>query len=143
MIDQAEEYKDNCESLDKVIDKLEEVLSGPAVMDYEPAQPIGVQADAIEDTKFRAQQQKDKKVYQAALAAPKEEEKQSFADKVVDKIAGPEPIKPTSALAKKLANEKKSKLKQRLISASSESDTDSDGETFNRASGTTPKVDIE
>ena len=63
MIDQAEEYKNNCESLDKVIDKLEEILSGPAVMDYEPAQPIGVQADAIEDKKFRAQQQKDKKVY--------------------------------------------------------------------------------
>ena len=81
-------------------------------------------------------------MYQAALAAPKEEEKQSFADKFVDKIAGPEPIKPTSALAKKLVNDKKSKLKQRLISASSESDTDSDGETFNRASGT-PKVDIE
>jgi len=80
-------------------------------------------------------------VYQAALAAPKEEEKQSFADKVVDKIAGPEPIKPTSALAKKLVNEKKSKLKQRLISASSESESD-DEDTFNRTSAT-PKVDIE
>lgn len=80
-------------------------------------------------------------MYQAALAAPKEEEKQSFADKVVDKIAGPEPIKPTSALAKKLVNEKKSKLKQRLISASSESESD-DEDTFNRTSAT-PKVDIE
>jgi len=54
MIDQAEEYKNNCEDLDKIIDKLTEVLNGPSVMDYEPVQPIGVQADAIEDKKFRA-----------------------------------------------------------------------------------------
>lgn len=56
MIDQKEEYKRNCEELDKVIDKLTEVLSGPSIMDYEPIQPIGVQANAIEDKKFRAQQ---------------------------------------------------------------------------------------
>ncbi len=45
---------------------------------------------------------------------------------MVDKIAGPEPVKPTSALTKKLADTKKSKLKQRLISGSSDDDDDSD-----------------
>ncbi len=48
---------------------------------------------------------------------------------MVDKIAGPEPVKPTSALTKKLADTKKSKLKQRLISnSSSEGEDDSDDE---------------
>ncbi len=53
MIDQGEEYKQNCEDLDNIIAKLTDVLNGPAVLDYQPEQPAGSGAKIIDDKKFR------------------------------------------------------------------------------------------
>ena len=37
MIDQEEEYKENCDRLDNIIEELTKVLEGPAIRDYQPS----------------------------------------------------------------------------------------------------------
>ena len=77
------------------------MIDGKAILDYEPQQPVSAGNQLLDDKKFREDQRKDKQVYANAMAKDKEEEKKSFTDKIADRIA-PEPVKPTSALEKKL-----------------------------------------
>ena len=51
-----------------------------------------------------------------------------IATKVASKVAPAKPVKPTSALSKRLSDGKKNQLKKRLILHTDE-DTDSEGET--------------
>ena len=82
----------------------------------------------LEDKKFRDEQRKDKKVYEKVMDKDREEEKKTFTEKIADKIA-PEPVKPTSALEKKLKTNQTNALKKRLLVHEDE-DSDSDGEEY-------------
>lgn len=62
------------------------------------------------------------------MAEDKEAKNKSLTDKIADKIA-PEPVKPTTALQKKLATNQSNSLKKRLLIHTDE-DSDEDSETF-------------
>ena len=54
MFNQKKEYDENCESLDKIIKALKDVLEEKAVLDYEPTNK-NQDSNLIEDKKFREQ----------------------------------------------------------------------------------------
>ena len=127
MRDQKIEYEENCKALDDVIKALEDVLEDKAVLDYEPVNP-NVNSKIEEDKGFRQEARAQKAAYVKALEADPVEEQKSFTEKIANKIA-PEVVKPTSALQKRLGNDKKNQLKKRLI-LNTDDDSDEDGDSF-------------
>ena len=87
----------------------------------------------LKDKSFRETQQKEKEVYNQVMKKDVEEEKQTFSqkitEKIADKIIAPEPVKPTTALQRKIQASNKNALTRRLI-AHTDEDSDSDGETY-------------
>lgn len=105
MYNQNKEYNENCESLDKIIQALKDVLEEQAVLDYEPTNK-NQDSNLVNDKGFRDQQRAQKAQAFKALAADPEEEKKSMVAKVGSKIASKvvpaKPVKPTTALSKRL-----------------------------------------
>ena len=87
----------------------------------------------LKDKSFRETQQKEKEVYNQVMKKDVEEEKKTFSqkitEKIADKIIAPEPVKPTTALQRKIQASNKNALTRRLI-AHTDEDSDSDGETY-------------
>ena len=87
----------------------------------------------LKDKSFRETQQKEKEVYNQVMKKDVEEEKKTFSqkitEKIADKIIAPEPVKPTTALQRKIQASNKNALTSRLI-AHTDEDSDSDGETY-------------
>ena len=103
------------------------MLSGEAILDYTPEQPA-VNDKLVDDKKFREQQRKEKEIQQKVMDRDDKEANKSFSAKLTEKLA-PEPVKPTTALAKRLGEEKKSSMKRRLLIHADE-DSDEDGESY-------------
>lgn len=87
----------------------------------------------LKDKSFRETQQKEKELYNQVMKKDVEEEKKTFSqkitEKIADKIIAPEPVKPTTALQRKIQASNKNALTRRLI-AHTDEDSDSDGETY-------------
>lgn len=79
-----------------MIAELEKVISGEAVMDYDPVNKA-IDSNLVEDEQFRDTQKKEKDAYTKAMAKPAAGDAKSFQERLADKIA-PEPVKPTTAL---------------------------------------------
>ena len=62
------------------------------------------------------------------MAKDRNEEKKTISDKIADKIA-PEEDKPTTALQKKLNNNKQTQMRKRLI-LNADEDSDDEGNTY-------------
>ena len=103
------------------------MLEEKAILDYEPVNP-NVDSKITEDKGFRKEARAQKAAYVKALEADPVEEQKSFTEKIASKIA-PEVVKPTSALQKRLGNQKKTQLKKRLI-LNTDDDSDDDGTEF-------------
>ena len=135
MVAQREDYEKNCQMLDKLINDLEDVIEGKVVLDYEPVNK-NVDSKFIDDKKFREDQRKEKQKYSKVMEE-KKEVKKPISERMLDKIA-PEPAKPTAVLEKKLEDNKKDSLKQKLIVNESDDD-DEDEDTANIDSKKTGK----
>ncbi len=101
-------------------------------MDYNSVNKVN-DDKLLKDKSFREAQKKEKEVYTQVMQRDAEEEKKSFTEKITEKIAdkiiAPEPVKPTTALQKRIQAGNKNALTRRLI-AHIDEDSDSDGETY-------------
>lgn len=90
-------------NLDKILKALEKRLAGKAIQDYSNRDSTALPVrQVLDDKAFRDQVRKEKAAVLKKVDEEPELEQKSLTDKIVDKVAGPEPEKPLTALQKRL-----------------------------------------